>query len=83
MHVSMFRRSLLVALTVAILVSAVPCAQVRAAYRPVSSIVLTVGSPTMVVNGFSFPVDASDASVAPLSTRGGTGRSCPSAVSSR
>ena len=66
MHVSMFRRSLLVALTVAILVSAVPCTQVRAAYRPVSSIVLTVGSPTMVVNGFAFPVDASDTSVAPL-----------------
>jgi iron complex transport system substrate-binding protein len=37
-----------------------------AAYRPVSSIVLTVGSPTMTVNGFSFPIDTADSRVVPV-----------------
>jgi iron complex transport system substrate-binding protein len=65
MHSRTFRCSIL-ALILAMVVCAVPRAQVRAAYRPVSSIVLTVGSPTMVVNGFEVPVDASDAGVVPL-----------------
>ena len=65
MHARMSRCTLLV-LVIAMFIGAVPYAQARAAYRPVSSIVLTVGSPTMVVNGFTFPVDVSDASVVPL-----------------
>ena len=58
-------------LIVAALSSAcLPQGTVRAAYRPVSSVVLTVGSPTMTVNGFSFPVDAGDAKVVPVVASG-------------
>jgi len=47
-------------------VACLPQGTGRAAYRPVSSVILTVGSPTMTVNGFSFPVDAGDAKVVPI-----------------
>jgi len=43
-----------------------PSAIARAAYRPVSSVVLTVGSPTMSVNGFRFPIDPADPKVVPV-----------------
>ncbi|MFZ2413627.1 MAG: ABC transporter substrate-binding protein [Candidatus Cryosericum sp.] len=55
-----------VLIVVAMLVTGIPRSTVRAAYRPVSSVVLTVGNPTMTVNGFSFPIDAANSKVVPV-----------------
>jgi iron complex transport system substrate-binding protein len=61
------RRLACACLTIAaLLVACLPVGTVHAAYRPVSSVLLTVGSPTMTVNGFTFPVDSTDARVAPV-----------------
>lgn len=62
-----FHRSICLVLTVtAMLVAGFPFATAQAAYQPVSSIVLTVGSPTMRVNGFLFPIDPADPKVVPV-----------------
>src|SRR5450759_3299684 len=68
MHTRVHRFICLVVTVIAMLVASFPSTAVRAAYRPVSSVVLTVGSPTMTVNGFSFPIGPAVAGVA----RGGT-----------
>jgi len=66
MHTRIHRSICLVLIATAMLVGSFPSATVRAAYRPVSSVVLTVGSPTMTVNGFSFPIDAANSKVVPV-----------------
>jgi iron complex transport system substrate-binding protein len=47
-------------------VAGFPFATARASYRPVSSVILTVGSPTMSVNGFRFPIDPVNPNVVPI-----------------
>jgi iron complex transport system substrate-binding protein len=66
MHIRVHRSICLVVIATAILVASFPSTTARAAYRPVSSIVLTVGSPTMSVNGFRFPIDPADPKVVPV-----------------
>src|SRR5664279_1947742 len=66
MHIRVHRSICLVLIVTIMLVAGFPSAIVRAAYQPVSSIVLTVGSPTMTVNGFSFPIDAANSKVVPV-----------------
>jgi len=66
MHTRIHRSIYLVLIVTAMLVTSLPSATGRAAYRPVSSIVLTVGSPTMSVNGFRFPIDAANPKVVPV-----------------
>ncbi len=66
MHTRIHRSICLVLIATAMFVGSFPSAIVRAAYRPVSSVVLTVGSPTMTVNGFSFPIDAANLKVVPV-----------------
>lgn len=48
------------------LVGGLPSTAVKAAYQPVSSVTLTVGSSAMTVNGFSFPVDSANPKVTPI-----------------
>jgi iron complex transport system substrate-binding protein len=59
-------RSICVVLTAVMLVAGFPSATARTSYRPVSSVVLTVGSPMMTVNGFRFPIDAANSKVVPV-----------------
>lgn len=66
MHTRVYRSICLVLTIIAMLVASFPSATARAAYRPVSSVVLTVGSPTMSVNGFRFPIDPADPKVVPV-----------------
>jgi len=66
MHTRVYRSICLVLTIIAMLVAGFPSATARAAYRPVSSVVLTVGSPTMSVNGFRFPIDPADPKVVPV-----------------
>lgn len=66
MHTRMYRSSCLVLIIVAMLVGSFPSTTAWAAYQPVSSVVLSVGSPTMTVNGFNFPIDATDSNVVPI-----------------
>jgi len=66
MHIRVHRSICLVLIVTAMLVVGFPSITVRAAYRPVSSVVLTVGSPTMTVNGFLFPIDPVDPKVVPV-----------------
>jgi iron complex transport system substrate-binding protein len=47
-------------------VTGFPFATARASYRPVSSVILTMGSPTMSVNGFRFPIDPANPNVVPI-----------------
>ncbi|MCX6098216.1 MAG: ABC transporter substrate-binding protein [Caldiserica bacterium] len=63
MHTRIHRSICLVLTVAAMLVGSFPSTTVQAAYRPVSSVVLTVGSPTMTVNGFGFPVDPANPKV--------------------
>ncbi|MCX6083456.1 MAG: ABC transporter substrate-binding protein [Caldiserica bacterium] len=66
MHTRIRRFTGLFLIVVAMLVASIPSTTVRAAYRPVSSVVLTVGSPTMTVNGFLFPIDPANLKVVPV-----------------
>src|SRR5664280_1497210 len=66
MYTRVHRCICLVLIVTAMLVVGFPSITVRAAYQPVSSVVLTVGSPTMTVNGFSFPIDAANSKVVPV-----------------
>ncbi|MBA4364547.1 MAG: hypothetical protein C0398_00895 [Coprothermobacter sp.] len=66
MHTRIHRFICLVLIVVVMLVAGIPSTTVRAAYRPVLSVVLTVGSPTMSVNGFAFPVDPANPKVVPM-----------------
>ena len=66
MHTRLHRLVCSVLVVIALLVTMFPPATARAAYRPVSSVVLTVGSPTMTVNGFNFPIDAATSKVVPV-----------------
>ena len=66
MHIRVHRSICLVLIVTAMLVVGFPSITARAAYQPVSSVVLTVGSPTMTVNGFSFPIDAANSKVVPV-----------------
>src|SRR5664280_3707078 len=66
MYTRVYRSICLVLIVTAMLVVGFPSITARAAYQPVSSIVLTVGSPTMTVNGFSFPIDAANSKVVPV-----------------
>ena len=65
MHTSI-HRSVCLVLTVFMLVVGCPSTTARASYRPVSSVILTVGSPTMSVNGFRFPIDPVNPNVVPI-----------------
>jgi iron complex transport system substrate-binding protein len=66
MHTRVHRFICLVLIVTVMLVVSRPSTTVRAAYRPVSSIVLTVGSPAMSVNGFRSPIDPADPKVVPV-----------------
>ncbi|MGB9666615.1 MAG: hypothetical protein ACPL2N_04825, partial [Candidatus Cryosericum sp.] len=66
MHTRMFRSICLAFLAAVMLVGGFPSTAVKAAYQPVSSVTLTVGSSTMTVNGFSFPVDPANPKVTPI-----------------
>ena len=66
MHTRIYRSICLVLTITGMLFAGFPSAIARAAYRPVSSVVLTVGSPTMSVNGFRFPIDPADPKVVPV-----------------
>lgn len=66
MHTRMLRSICFVFLAAAMLVGGLPFTAVKAAYQPVSSVTLTVGSSTMTVNGFSFPVDPANPKVTPI-----------------
>ena len=66
MHTRVHRFICLVLIAIAMLVANFPSTAAGAAYRPVSSVVLTIGSPTMSVNGFRFPIDPSDPKVVPV-----------------
>ena len=66
MHTGIHRSICLILIVVAMLVTGIPSTTVQAAYRPVSSVVLTVGSSTMIVNGFAFPVDPANPKVVPM-----------------
>src|SRR5664280_2869526 len=66
MHIRVHRSICLVLIVTIMLVAGFTSAIVRAAYQPVSSAVLTVGSPTMPVNGFSFPIDVANSKVVPV-----------------
>jgi len=66
MHTRIHRFVYLALIVIAMLVASFPSTTVRAAYRPVSSVVLTVGSPTMSVNGFRFPIDPANPKVVPI-----------------
>ena len=66
MHTSMYRSFCLILMATFMLVAGIPSTTVQAAYRPVSSVVLTVGSPAMTVNGFDFPVDPANPKVVPV-----------------
>jgi len=66
MHTRVYHSICLVLTITTILVASFPSTTVRAAYQPVSSVVLTVGSPTMSVNGFRFPIDPADPKVVPI-----------------
>ena len=66
MHIRVHRSICLVLIVTAVLVVGFPPITARTAYQPVSSVVLTVGSPTMSVNGFRFPVDPVDPKVVPV-----------------
>src|SRR5450830_975940 len=66
MHTRVYRSICLVLTIIAMLVASFPSATARAAYRPVSSVVLTIGNPTMSVNGFRFPIDAANSKVIPV-----------------
>src|SRR5450756_2419288 len=68
MHTRVYHSICLVLTITTILVASFPSTTVRAAYQPVSSVVLTVGSPTMSVNGFRFPIDPADPKVCLLYT---------------
>lgn len=58
-------RAVCAVLVIAVFLSFLP-SSAQAAYRPVSSVVLTIGSPSMVVNEFTFPVDPGDSRVTPV-----------------
>ena len=81
MHIRVYRSICLVLVVTAMLVASFPSTTVRAAYRPVSSVVLTVGSPTMTVNGFLFPIDPVDPKVVPVVEAAWTEPSCRFATS--
>src|SRR5450756_2128515 len=66
MHIRVHRSICLVLIVTAMLVASFPSTTARAAYRPVSSVVLTIGNPTMSVNGFRFPIDAANSKVIPV-----------------
>lgn len=66
MHTRALRSVCLALTAIVMLIGNSPLSTARAAYRPVSSVVLTVGSPTMTVNGFSFPIDAANSRVVPV-----------------
>jgi iron complex transport system substrate-binding protein len=66
MRIKDHRSICLVLIVTAMLVASFPSTTARAVYRPVSSVVLTMGSPTMSVNGFSFPLDAANSKVIPV-----------------
>ena len=66
MHTRIHRSIVLILIVTAMLAAGIPSATVQAAYRPVSSVTLTVGSSTMTVNGFDFPVDPADPKVVPI-----------------
>ena len=66
MHTRVYHCICLVLTIIAMLVAGFPPAIAQTAYRPVSSVVLTVGSPTMSVNGFRFPIDPADPKVVPV-----------------
>jgi iron complex transport system substrate-binding protein len=66
MHTRIRRFTGLFVIVVAMLIVSIPSTTVRAAYRPVSSVVLTAGSPTMTVNGFLFPIDPANSKVVPV-----------------
>ena len=66
MHTRVLRSACLALLVIAISIPSFPLSTARAAYQPVSSVVLTVGSSTMTVNGFSFPIDAANSKVVPV-----------------
>ncbi|MFA4953755.1 MAG: ABC transporter substrate-binding protein [Patescibacteria group bacterium] len=66
MHTRIHRSICLVLIATAMLVAGFPSMTVQAAYRPVSSVVLTVGSSTMSVNGFAFPIDPANPKVVPM-----------------
>jgi len=65
MQTRVYRSMVLVLIVAAMLVVSFPSMTVQAAYRPVSSVILTVGSSTMTVNGFDFPVDSANPKVVP------------------
>ncbi|MCX6085100.1 MAG: ABC transporter substrate-binding protein [Caldiserica bacterium] len=65
MHTSTHRSICVVLIAAAMMVAGFPSTAVRAAYQPVSSVTLTVGSSTMTVNGFNFPVDPANPKVTP------------------
>jgi len=66
MNTRIYHSICFVLIATAMLFAGFPSAIARAAYRPVSSVVLTVGSPTMSVNGFRFPIDPADPKVVPV-----------------
>lgn len=66
MHARIYRFVCLALIVPAMLVVRLPSAKALAAYRPLSSVVLTVGSPTMTVNGFPFPIDSTNLKVVPV-----------------
>jgi len=66
MQTRVYRSICLVLIVAAMLVVSFPSMTVQAGYRPVSSVVLTVGSATMTVNGFAFPIDSANAKVVPI-----------------
>src|SRR5450759_4026980 len=66
MHTRVYRSICLVLTIIAMLVAGFPSATARAADRPLSSVVLTLGSPTMSVNGFRFPIDPADPKAVPV-----------------
>jgi iron complex transport system substrate-binding protein len=66
MHTRVYRSICFVLIVTVMLVAGLPSSPAKAAYRPVSSVVLTVGSPTMSVNGFDFPIDSANSKVVPV-----------------
>lgn len=66
MYTGIRRSVCLVLIATVMVVAGLPFATVQASYRPVSSVILTVGSPTMSVNGFRFPIDPANPNVVPI-----------------
>jgi len=66
MHTRMFHSICLVLIVAALVAAGMSSVRASSAYQPVSSILLTVGSSTMTVNGFEFPVDPANAKVTPI-----------------